>query len=277
VAIVPKPSTSSKGECAAIYSRVSTSKQEDGGTSLATQEAACRAYVAARGDVVDPAHVYIEVHTGVELWQRPALTRLREAIRRHELDVVVVYAIDRLSRDPVHLGVLLTEAEQHHVRVEFVTEPLDDSPEGQLIRFVRGYAAKVEHEKIREHSTRARHAIVVSGKLGSSPKPLYGYQWIDEETPNGPRHVSYEPDPLTAPIVVRIFTMIGEGKSTWMIAATLTREGIPSPGGTAWPHIAIQRILTNEAYIGQKAAWSTRGAKNAETGKKGKVARDPSE
>jgi hypothetical protein len=33
------------------------------------------------------------------------------------------------------------------VAVEFVTEPLDNSPEGQLIRFVRGYAAKVEHEE----------------------------------------------------------------------------------------------------------------------------------
>ena len=44
---------------------------------------------------------------------------------------------------------MLSEAEHAGVRVEFVTEPLDDSPEGQLIRFVRGYAAKVEHAKFK--------------------------------------------------------------------------------------------------------------------------------
>ncbi len=74
------------------------------------------------------------------------LRALREAIRRREIEVVIAYAIDRLSRDPVHLGVILSEAEHAGVAVEFVTEPLDDSPEGQLIRFVRGYAAKIEHE-----------------------------------------------------------------------------------------------------------------------------------
>jgi hypothetical protein len=47
-------------------------------------------------------------------------------------------------------------------------------PEGQLIRFVRGYAAKVEHEMIREQALRAKRARVDAGKLHNHGSELYG-------------------------------------------------------------------------------------------------------
>src|SRR5215207_7553527 len=122
---------------AAIYCRVSTAGQEEEGTSLQTQEARCRAHAVEHGYAIDEAHVYHEVFTGVDLWERPKLTALRDAIRHRAVDVVIVYAIDRLTRDPVHFGVVLSEAEHADTAVEFVSEPLDSSPEGQLIRFIR--------------------------------------------------------------------------------------------------------------------------------------------
>src|SRR5688500_15982848 len=112
---------------AALYPRVSDPYGERDGTSLDTQEAAARAYAAEHGHVVDEAHVYRETHTGVELWERPKLTALRAAIRAHEVDVLIVHSIDRLARDPVHLGVIISEADYAGVAVEFVTEPLDNS------------------------------------------------------------------------------------------------------------------------------------------------------
>src|SRR5215213_3896302 len=147
---------------AAIYTRVSSTGQEDN-YSLPTQETACRDFATKRGWQVTA--VYSDVHTRTELWERQQLTALREAVRRRDVDAVVCYAIDRLSGDPVHLGVVLSEAEHHGVAVEFVTEPVDDSPEGQLIRFVRGYAAKVEHEKIKERSIRGKRAKAQAGKF----------------------------------------------------------------------------------------------------------------
>src|SRR5688572_25356024 len=105
---------------AALYPRVSDpygdkkrapSPERQQETPLDQQESACRAYAIAHGFTVDEAHIYREAHTGIELWERPQLTRLREAIRRREIDVVIVYSIDRLSRDPVHLGVILSEAD----------------------------------------------------------------------------------------------------------------------------------------------------------------------
>jgi len=122
---VPHTSVSrqSSNKIAAIYTRVSTGRQEEDGTSLDTQMERCCAFAAAKGYNIDAAHVYREVYTGTELWNRPHLTALREVIRHNLVTHVIAYAIDRLSRDPVHLGVILSEAEHHGVEVEFVTEP----------------------------------------------------------------------------------------------------------------------------------------------------------
>ncbi len=144
--------------------------------SLQTQTTLCREYASAHGYEVDEAHVYRETYSGAELWDRPHLTSIRKSIRERDIDVLVCYAIDRLSRDPVHLGVILTEADRYCVAVEFVSEPLDDSPEGQLIRFVRGYAARVEREKARERTIRGKRARLESGKIHGFGGELYGYR-----------------------------------------------------------------------------------------------------
>ncbi|ACZ39651.1 recombinase family protein [Sphaerobacter thermophilus] len=237
------------GRRAAIYARVSSEQQERDGTSLDTQLAACRQYAAAHGYEV--VAEYREVFTGVNLWDRRELTALREAMRRKEFDVVIAYAIDRLSRDPVHLGVILSEADHHGAAVEFVTEPLDNSPEGQLIRFVRGYAAKVEHEKFRERAMRGRRARAETGKLIHGPRPLYGYQWADADK------TRLVVNPETAPIVQRIFREAAEGRPLRAIARGLTDDGIPTPTGKpTWSMTTVSKILKHPHYTGDARAWT---------------------
>ena len=255
---------------AAIYVRVSTSSQEDG-TSLETQEAESRAYAAQHGYQV--AALHREVHTGTELWERPQLTALREAVRRREVDVVIAHAIDRLARDPVHLGVIVSEAQHAGVDVQVVTEPLDDSPEGQLIRFVRGYAAKVEHEKIKERSQRGRLARAQAGKPLVGCRPPFGYQWVYEIRMRAGREISVpvrlEPDPVTTPVVQRIFADAIGGKPLRAIAAALNTEGVPTPTQVGqWNHSSVRYILTHPVYAGAAAALRYRKTRRA-SGKKG--------
>jgi site-specific DNA recombinase len=239
------------GRCA-IYVRVSSPAQEDG-SSLDTQEAACRAYAAEHG--YDVAQVYREVYSGVELWDRPQLSALRDAIRQREVGVVVAYAIDRLARDPVHLGVLLSEADHAGVDVRFVTEALDDSPEGQLIRFVRGYAAKVEHLKILERTQRGKRARVASGRLMPANVPLYGYEWDDPAPGAKSRYVEH---PATAAIVRRIFREAASGRTLRAIAQGLTADGVPNRQGEAkaWSYVSVRKVIQHPAYKGE--AWANR-------------------
>jgi site-specific DNA recombinase len=250
----------STGKRCAIYVRVSTGKQEEEGTSLASQEQACREYAAQHGYTVDEARVYREVHTGTELWERPQLTALRAAMRTKALDVVVVYAIDRLSRDPVHLGVILSEADHVSVEVEFVSEPLDNSPEGQLIRFVRGYAAQVEHTKIRERTLRGKRARGQSGRPIFGHYPIYGYAVSADRT-------HYEINPETAPVVRNLFAWMLNGGTLRGIAARLNAEGIRMPGGgTTWRFTTVRHILANRAYTGTLEAFRFQTYKNKERG-----------
>src|SRR5262245_50545254 len=93
---------------AAIYCRVSTTETEEEGTSLIKQEERGRRHADTQGYTIEETHVYREVYTGTELWERSQLTALRDTLRKGRVDVVIAYAIDRLSRDPVHLGVVLS-------------------------------------------------------------------------------------------------------------------------------------------------------------------------
>lgn len=252
---------------AAVYVRVSTPGQADPDkekrrrgappqavreTSHDTQEAAARAHCAAHGYTVAEAHVYRETGSGVTLEPRarPRLAELRAAVRRRQVDVVVAYAIDRLSREPVHLAVLVFEAEDAGARVEFVTESLDDSPEGALIRQVRAYAAKIEHEKFKERSHRGRRARAAAGMLLPGRSAPYGYRWRDENKG------ALDLDPATAPVVARIFRdYLGE-LSMRQIAAALEVAKVPTArGGRGWYVGVVRQILRSPVYAGRPAAF----------------------
>ena len=260
---------------AALYTRVSTPGQEEG-SSLATQLEGCRQYCAERGYVVSEAHVFQEVFTGTELWERPMLTRLRDAIRHREVDVVVCHSIDRLSRDGVHQLIVLSEADHRGVGVEFVTEVIDSSPEGQLVSFVRGYAAKVEHEKIRERTIRGKRAVIASGRIHNHGPELYGYR---RDKDAGVR-VIHEPE---AAIVRRIYRLYLEDElGLRAVALRLNADGIPSPHADktfadghvpVWREKSIRDIIANPAYRGESHGWRYRRSGV----KRGYVTRDADE
>lgn len=232
---------------AAIYCRVSTAGQEDG-SSLETQEASCRAFASDQGWVV--AAVYREVFTGAELFDRPQLGTLREAVRRREVDVVIAHALDRLTRNQAHLGVILSEADYAGVAIELVTERLEDTPEGRLLQSVRGFVAEVERLKIAERTLRGRRARTEQGKLLPGGKPPFGYRWRSADKG------ALDLDPLTAPIVQRLYSDYMVGIPLRTLADRLTAEGIPtSTGRSKWVATTIRCMLRNPAYMGEARAW----------------------
>ncbi len=234
---------------AAIYCRVSSQGQEDN-ASLPTQDAACRRHAAERGYAVDEAHMYREVHSGAELWERPKLTALREALRGGEISAVICYALDRLSRKQTHLAIVVDECDRAGVDLLFVTEEFEKSAIGDFIRSAKSFAAELEREKIKERTQRGLRARVESGKLRGGGWPMYGYRWSDD------RHSGYEIEPVSAAIVRRIFDMAALGTSTRAIALALMAEGLPSPRGKAWwSHTSVQAILRNEQYTGEARAF----------------------
>jgi len=211
-------------QTAVIYTRVSTNKQEEDGTSLTTQDERCRAYAADRGWQV--SGIYSDTSTGAQYRERPGLSALRELLRSGSVDVVLAYALDRLSRNQAHVYILAEEIEQHSSRLALVTEDFEDSAVGRFIRSAKAFAAEVEREKITERTQRGMRARATAGKPVSG-RPLYGYRWADVE------RTQLEADPITAPIVRRIYRAAASGTTLRQISFGLAADGIPTPSGKA--------------------------------------------
>ncbi len=226
---------------AAVYCRVSTEGQEQDGTSLQTQLEACRKYCQARRYEV--GQELSETWSGLAL-ERPKLTEVRELVRSEKIDAVVVYSLDRFSRDPVHGVILMQELEKHGVTLEAATETVDNSEVGKLVFYIKGYAAKLDAERRRDATGRGKQAMLKNGKLPQGTGiGIYGYQWIRE-------YKKRTPIEREAKIVQRMFEMVANGDSCFKIARTLNEESIPSKSGKKWEARTVSRIVRNPAYTG---------------------------
>ncbi len=233
---------------AATYCRVSTEDQEQEGTSLHTQLEACLAYCQDKGYNV--AYRFSEAYSGLTL-ERPKLNELRELIRIGDIDIVVVYCLDRLSRDPTHGVILTQELEKHSVRLEAVTETVDSSELGKLISYIRGFASKLEAEKIRERTMRGKRAKLNGGIMPQGTGVgMYGYDW-NKETKRR------EVNQVEAVIVREIFNRVAIGESLVSIARRLNQSGVHTKATKndeskrkLWHSLTIRRIVRNSGYIG---------------------------
>ena len=84
--------------------------------------------MAAEGWLLDPAHVFRDDGYSGAMLARPGLDRLRDAVKNHEVDHVLVTAPDRLARNYVHQMVLLEEWEHLGCAAEFLDRPMSDDP-----------------------------------------------------------------------------------------------------------------------------------------------------
>jgi site-specific DNA recombinase len=251
-----------------IYCRVSTRKQEDNGASLDTQEASCRAYAEERGWEI--VAVYREVHTRVELWERPKLSEAREILRTGGADVLLVHALDRLSARDVHIAVLMDEAERFGTSIDSVTEDIETTPIGRLILQVLAFAAELEREKIMERTARGLAARTEDGMMRPAGRPLYGYQWRPVPAGTPPNlakkmaRAALDINPETSVIVQRIFAAVVAGETMGSVAAGLERDGVlTSTGNTTWYGSSIRAILKNPSYMG--LAYTNRKWRNGAT------------
>jgi len=240
---------------ATIYTRVSTEDQESEGTSLQSQLQFCQKKALELGYEVDEDHIISEVYSGLTL-ERPKLTELRELVRRKEIGAIIVYSTDRLSRDPVHLLLLVEECAKKEIDLCFVTEPLDNSMEGQLLGFVRGWASKLEVVRFLDRSMRGKRTRAENGRLpAGNGRKLYGYNYLPGKgTGEG---VRYEDTKESGWVRKMYQWLVEEGLPVNTITRRLTALGVPAPaGGTFWYRHTVYRILTNPAYMGKTYAFT---------------------
>ena len=234
---------------ALVYCRVSTDAQARDGTSLDTQERA--AGKVARESGYSVTETVRDTASGFTL-ERPGIEHVRRLLRAGTVDIVLAYAVDRLSRNQNHIGVLFDEVAQAGARLEFVTEDFADTAIGRFILAARAFTAEVEREKIAERTMRGKADRARRGKLPQGTgKGMYGYAY-DPST--GTRRILNE----QATVVRLIFEAFVAGRACNGIANDLNRDGIPAFSGGRWYALTIRRLLKNEAFAGRTIYRRTR-------------------
>ena len=111
-------------------------------------------------------------------------------------DAVIVWKIDRFSRDKYDSVFYKNSLKKNGVSVISATEPIDDTPEGQLMEsifegfsvfYIKDLALKV---------SRGMTENVLKGKFNGGAL-TFGY-YIDENK-------NFQPDPIQAPIVQDVY------------------------------------------------------------------------
>ena len=249
---------------AALYARFSSDLQKD--RSIDDQLALCRVH-AQRESLKVVATFADRAKSGATLFDRQQLWELMQAAKRREFDVVVVEALDRLSRDQEDLPGI-------YKRLEFAGVKIRTCNEGETTKLHIGIRGLVSSLFLSDLGAKVRRGHAGRVREGKFPGAVtYGYRAVDGKP--GEREI----DPENAKVVLRIFKEYADGRSPRKIAADLTRNGIPTPAdAAAWNHQTFiggrykRGIIGNPLYVG-KIAWNTHTTIiNPDTGKKAKRA-----
>jgi site-specific DNA recombinase len=233
---------------AANYARVSTDKQaEKYGIPSQIEALENRCLEKGWTTVLDEGkEAFIDDgYSGAEL-DRPALNRLRQAVREGRVDVVLAYDPDRLSRKLYHQMILAEEFEKQGIKLEFITQDMGDSPEDRMFFNMRGLVAEYEREKIRERTIRGSREKARQGKVINAGVPPFGFCYDKEKS-------TLEEDPEKAQTLRLIFyNFANENLSLQRLAERLNRLHISTPkGGDRWRASTLSIMLRSEVYIGR--------------------------
>jgi DNA invertase Pin-like site-specific DNA recombinase len=152
----------------ALYQRVSTDDQ-----TVANQLPAMEDWVAARGHEI--AGTYQENESAWRNGHQRELAHLLQDIRsgRRRYDVVLVWALDRLSREgPLAVLTLVDTLKRHGCKVVSVQEPWTEAPGeiGEILYSLVAWVAKYESDRRSERVKAGLARAVKEGKTLGRPK-----------------------------------------------------------------------------------------------------------
>src|SRR5277367_4821936 len=233
---------------AAIYARVSSEQQREENT-IASQTASLIEFASSH-DLQVPAEWVFEDegYSGATL-ERPGLERVRDLAAEGQIQVVLAYAPDRLSRKYAYQILLIEELARHGVETLFVKAPQGDSAEDQLLVQFQGMIAEYERAQILERSRRGKRYRAHSGEISVLSGAPYGYRYVRKSDDAAAR---YEINHDEADIVRTVYDKyVGAAMSIGAITRHLNEQRILTCKGLGrWERSTLWAMLRNPAYKG---------------------------
>lgn len=221
---------------ACVYTRVSTAEQANEGYSIEEQERMCKAAIESKGWVY--VRTYTDPGVSGRTMVRPGLAAMISAIKEGEIDAVVIYKLDRLSRKQRDTMMIIEDViMKNDIALLSLNETLDTStPWGRAMIGILSSFNQMESENIQARTQMGRKAKAAKGGYAGG-KPPIGYTVVEGEL---------VVDPKGAEIVRLVFGLRKSGYTLMGIADELNERGYRTKAGNKFQHSSVRAILENE-------------------------------
>lgn len=226
----------------ALYIRVSTQEQASEGYSVGEQTTRLKKYAEAMGWEI--YKIYVDPGFSGGDTNRPGLKELISDVETGDIDKVVVYKLDRLSRSQLDTLYLIEKVFLTH-NTDFVSmsENFDTStPFGRAMIGILAVFAQLEREQIKERMNMGKQARAKEGKWNGGLEPIgYDYNVVEGKL----KVNEYEKIQI-----LEIFELFLKGTPLKTIERILLNKGYTHKHGE-WTAKTIKRTLKNNIYIGK--------------------------
>ena len=220
------------------YLRVSTPGQTGNNhSSLETQESRYKEY-CQRNDLLPLCH-FVDIVSG-RRDDRKEYRRMVDYANQGNTDVIVVQFLDRFGRNPREILQRYWELQDAGVSVVATDEDINE----ELILLIKAGIAGAESRRTSER-VRANMSKAVEKGVHAARAP-FGLRRIYHG-----KEVSWEKDPVEASAVKEMYRLsVEENRGYKAIADLLNEAGHHARSGRPFSSFTIQRVLSNEAMMG---------------------------
>lgn len=243
---------------AAIYTRVSSDQQKENKT-IGSQVDELLSFAEQQGYVVPDEYVFKDEGYSGAILVRPGLEKIRDLSAEGQIQTILIYSPDRLSRNYAYQVVLMDEFASCGTEVLFINSPKADTPEEALLLQFQGMISEYERAMIKERSRRGKRFKAKSGIVNVLCGAPYGYNYI-RKTEDAAAY--YQINEQEAVVVKEMFRMYTEDFcGIGAVARKFTAEKIPTrKNSTGWERSVIWAMLRNPAYCGKACYGKTEHA-----------------
>ena len=237
----------------AIYSR--KSKFTGKGESIGNQIELCRDYVRNMfgEECVDRCMVFEDEGFSGGNLKRPAFQRMMAEVRKRRFRAIVVYRLDRISRNISDFTGLIDELTKLNVSFVSIREQFDTStPMGRAMMFIISVFSQLERETIAERIRDNMHELAKTGRWLGGKVPLgFRSEAVSHLTADGRSRKSFQLVSAAeeAAIPKMIFDLYTETDSLTAVEGELLRRRIKTGQGKDFTRFAIKAILQNPVYM----------------------------
>ncbi len=222
----------------ALYLRYSSDRQTE--QSIEGQQRVCTAY-CERNDM-QIVEVYIDraLSASKHTEKREQFQRMIRDSEKHIFEAVVVYKLDRFSRDRYDSAIYKNKLKRNGVRVISATENISDTPEGIILESVLEGMAEFYSKELAQKVSRGMNETALKGNSCGGAISL-GYKIENKK---------YVIDPVTAPIVAEAFERYANGETVKEICESFRERGLRTAKGAEFNKNSFHTMFRNERYIG---------------------------